>query len=69
MKGKDAQSVNDALINKFSSLPEKLRQTLTWDRGMELAKHVELTEKTGIPVYFFDPQSPWQRGLNITLTV
>ncbi len=64
LKGKDAQSVNDALINKFSTLPEKLRQTLTWDRGMELAKHVELTEKTGIPVYFCDPQSPWQRGLN-----
>ena len=64
LKGKDAQSVNDALIHKFNSLPEKLKQTLTWDRGMELAKHIELTEKTGIPVYFYDPQSPWQRGLN-----
>lgn len=64
LKGKDAQSVNDALINKFNSLPAKLKQTLTWDRGMELAKHVELTESTGIPVYFCDPQSPWQRGLN-----
>lgn len=64
LKGKDAQSVNDALINKFNSFPAKLKQTLTWDRGMELAKHVELTERTGIPVYFCDPQSPWQRGLN-----
>ena len=64
LKGKDARSVNDALIHKFNSLPEKLKQTLTWDRGMELAKHIELTEKTGIPVYFCDPQSPWQRGLN-----
>lgn len=56
--------MNDALIHKFNSLPEELKQTLTWDRGMELAKHIELTEKTGIPVYFCDPQSPWQRGLN-----
>jgi IS30 family transposase len=64
LKGKDARSVNDALIHKFNSLPENLKKTLTWDRGMELAKHIELTKKTGIPVYFCDPQSPWQRGLN-----
>lgn len=64
VKGKDAISVNEALIDTFSELPEKLRKSLTWDRGMELAKHGELTEKTGVPVYFCDPQSPWQRGLN-----
>lgn len=64
LKGKDAKSVNEALIGKFNELPEKLRKSLTWDRGMELAKHAELTERTGVPVYFCDPQSPWQRGLN-----
>lgn len=64
VKGKDASSVNTALIDKFNTLPESLRKSLTWDRGMELAKHVELTDKTGVPVYFCDPQSPWQRGLN-----
>ncbi len=45
LRGKSAQSVNDALINRFKSLTDKLKQTLTWDRGMELAKHTELTEK------------------------
>lgn len=64
LKGKDAKSVNNALIDKFNALPIKLRKSLTWDRGMELARHAEFTENTGVPVYFCDPQSPWQRGLN-----
>lgn len=63
-KGKDATSVNDALIEKFKGMPFKLRQSLTWDRGMELAKHADFTANTGTLVYFCDPQSPWQRGTN-----
>ncbi|MGT4070905.1 UNVERIFIED_CONTAM: IS30 family transposase [Aeromonas hydrophila] len=64
LNGKDAGSVNQALINKFQELPPTLRLSLTWDRGMELAKHLELTASTGVKVYFCDPQSPWQRGTN-----
>lgn len=64
LKGKDAASVNQALVAKFNKLPEELCQSLTWDRGMELAKHAEFTKKTGVPVFFCDPQSPWQRGTN-----
>lgn len=64
LSGKDAGSVNQALTDKFQELPPMLRQSLTWDRGMELAKHLELTASTGVQVYFCDPQSPWQRGTN-----
>jgi IS30 family transposase len=64
LKGKDATSVTQALTSKFEDLPTELCKSLTWDRGMELAKHAELTKNTGIPVYFCDPQSPWQRGTN-----
>jgi len=56
--------VNQALTAKFNELPDELRRTLTWDRGMELAKHMEFTASTNMPVYFYDPQSPWQRGTN-----
>ena len=62
--GKDATSVNNALIDAFKKLPQSMRKSLTWDRGMELAKHTEFTQATSVPVYFCDPQSPWQRGTN-----
>lgn len=62
--GKDAESVNNALIATFLKLPASMKKALTWDRGMELAKHSEFTRRTNVPVYFCDPQSPWQRGTN-----
>jgi IS30 family transposase len=64
LAGKDASSVNTALIDVFKKMPEKYRKSLTWDRGMELAKHAELTKEFNMPVYFCDPQCPWQRGTN-----
>lgn len=62
--GKDTQSVVDALIRQMSQLPELLQQTLTWDRGSELADYDRFTMATDIDVYFCDPSSPWQRGSN-----
>ncbi|MDT5017835.1 MAG: hypothetical protein QOD39_3995 [Mycobacterium sp.] len=56
--------MKDAITAQITSLPEHLRQTLTWDRGKELARHVELKIETGIAIYFCDPHSPWQRGTN-----
>ena len=64
IRGKDSDSVNNALVEAFSKLPDPMKKSLTWDRGMELAKHAEFTRITKVPVYFCDPQSPWQRGTN-----
>lgn len=64
VSGKDTQTVVDALTRKMMKLPETLRQSLTWDRGSELADHKSFTVATDMQVYFCDPQSPWQRGTN-----
>jgi IS30 family transposase len=64
LPGRDMTSVTYALSAKMAALPEQLRKTLTWDRGMELAGHKKVTAATGLDVYFADPRSPWQRGTN-----
>jgi IS30 family transposase len=62
--GHSADVVADALAAKIVELPEQLRRSLTWDHGREMAEHVRFSVETGVPVYFCDPRSPWQRGSN-----
>ena len=62
--GHSADVVADALAAKIVELPEQLRRSLTWDQGKEMASHARFTNETGVPVYFCDPRSPWQRGSN-----
>ncbi len=62
--GKDTETVIDALIKNARKLPDELYQSLTWDRGKEMADHKRFTLATDIKVYFCDPQNPWQRGSN-----
>lgn len=59
-----AASVNAALLSVFATLPASMKRTLTWDQGTEMASHQALTEATGVPVFFAERSSPWQRGAN-----
>ena len=61
-KGRLAEHVRDALVDRIRSLPEQLRRSLTWDRGKEMGEHAQFTIDTGVKVYFCDPRSPWQRA-------
>ena len=64
VKGRQTETVVDALAAQVKSLPAQLRESLTWDRGMELAAHRRFSIATDVAVYFCDPYSPWQRGTN-----
>src|SRR6478672_7605516 len=59
-----AEAVRDAIVTQITTLPAALRRSLTWDQGIELARHAEITVAADLPVYFCDPHSPWQRGTN-----
>src|ERR1700727_420673 len=61
---KDTAVVVTALSRHIRKLPVTLRRSLTWDRGLEMARHKDFTVATDVQVYFCDPQSPWQRGTN-----
>ena len=64
LAGHGAEAVRNAITEQITTLPEQLRRSLTWDQGAEMAQHAQLRIETGLPVYFCDPRSPWQRGSN-----
>lgn len=59
-----AERVAFLLAAKMETLPDFMRNSVTWDQGKEMARHADFTVNTGMPVYFCDPHSPWQRGSN-----
>jgi IS30 family transposase len=64
LAGYGAIRMKNRLAEAMTTLPEQLRRSLTWDRGKELSAHTQFKVETGIPVFFADPHSPWQRGTN-----
>jgi IS30 family transposase len=62
--GHTADAVRQAMTDTILTLPDTLRRSITWDQGKEMAGHTAFRIETGIPIYFCDPHSPWQRGSN-----
>lgn len=58
LRRKTAANMRRAVVRQMEALPKRLRRTLTLDRGTENADH----RTFGLPVYFCDPYSSWQKG-------
>ncbi len=57
-------AVGSAMIAATQRLPKFIWKSLTWDQGIEMRNHAEITIVTGLEIYFCDPAKPWQRGSN-----
>ena len=64
LRSANAQEVRKAFQARLRKLPPHLRLTLTYDRGTEMACHQQFTAEMGMPVFFCEAYSPWQRGTN-----
>lgn len=64
LEDRTAAHVAERIAAHITQLPDQLFRSLTWDQGIEQAGHAAFTVDTGIPVFFCDPHSPWQRGTN-----
>ena len=64
LENRTAEHVAQRIAEEIQRLPAELFKSLTWDQGKELAGHAKFTIESGIPVFFCDPHSPWQRGSN-----
>jgi transposase, IS30 family len=59
-----AQAVHQAVVAALAVLPASLRRSLTWDQGSEMALHAQISQELGMPVFFCEKASPWQRPSN-----
>ena len=64
MEGNGAAAVLEGFTRQMQHLPRFLRRSLTYDRGLEMACHPELSRRLKIDIWFCDPHAPWQRGSN-----
>lgn len=63
-KDKSAKERAAILNGYFKKYPSEAKRTMTFDNGLEFANHKNITEKTGMKIYFAKTYSSWQRGTN-----
>ena len=64
LPNKRSNVVTSAFAGKLKHLPDAFKKSLTYDNGIEMAKHKTFKKRTGMTVYFAHPYSSWERGTN-----
>lgn len=64
LKNKTAKEVKTKFARELKKVPEKLRLSMTYDQGREMAEHKALSKAVKMTVYFAHKASPWERGTN-----
>jgi IS30 family transposase len=64
MNDATATSALEGFSPALNRMPLAMHRSMTYGQGREMVRHVDITQKTGVAIYFFDPHSPWQRGSN-----
>jgi IS30 family transposase len=64
MNDATATSAMEGFSAALNGMPLAMRKSMTYDQGREMARHAEITQSTGVAIFFCDPHSPWQRGSN-----
>ena len=59
-----AQAAVEGFSTVLNRIDVQRRLSMTYDQDKEMSQHEKLSERTGVKVYFADPHSPWQRGIN-----
>ena len=60
----NAETAAEGFAQILKRFDTEMRRSMTYDPGREMARHQNLSERTGIKVYFAHPHSPWERGIN-----
>jgi IS30 family transposase len=61
VKNKSAQASHQALLRVFSSIPESLRKSITYDNGLENALHRDINERFSMESFFCFPGHCWEK--------
>jgi IS30 family transposase len=64
LKAKNSKEVAKMFSKILNKLNPILKKSMTYDNGTEMARHKEITNKTGMKIYFAHPYSSWERGTN-----
>jgi len=64
LKSKNSDEVAKMFFKKLIKLQKIFRKSMTYDNGLEMAKHEKITKNTGMKIYFAHPYSSWERGTN-----